>query len=83
MYTLHRQVVRLLPGEERGHNPSEEADEDGPGLGAHVAGLQGLTDGVVALEGYRQDGQDTGVGDGQLDKGNGLTWNGAGEREGE
>lgn len=50
-----------LPGEHGGEHPRQHADEKRSRLGAHVAGLQGLAYGVVALKTDRQDGEHRGV----------------------
>lgn len=63
-----------LPRQDGSHGPRGQADQQRPRLGAHVAGLQRLTDGVVPLEGYRQDRQDARVCHRQLHKWDRFAW---------
>lgn len=65
----------LVPREDSGEEPREQAYQRGPGLRAHVPRLQGFADGVVSLEADRQDGQDRGVRHGHLHERHRLTWN--------
>lgn len=65
----------VSPREQPGNEPADDTDNHGAGLGADIAGLQWLADCVVALERYRQDREDAGVGDGELNKRHQLTCN--------
>ena len=67
--------VLYWPCEESSQKPGQETDEQGSSLGADVARLQGLTDGVVALETDRQDSQHWSVRHSQFHEWNYLTWN--------
>lgn len=63
-----QQTVCPLPREQSRDAPARHTNHHRSRLGAHVAGLERLTDRVVALEGYRQDRQDARVRHGELDK---------------
>lgn len=65
---LLQQTVCPLPREQSRDAPARHTNHHRSRLGAHVAGLERLTDRVVALEGYRQDRQDARVRHGELDE---------------
>lgn len=65
---LLQQTVCPLPREQSRDAPARHTNHHRSCFGAHVAGLERLTDRVVALEGYRQDRQDARVRHGELDK---------------
>lgn len=62
-----------VPREQSGDAPAHHTDNHRSRLGAHVAGLERLTNRVVSLERYRKDRQDAGVSHRQLDKRNQFT----------
>lgn len=76
-HATHQQLIKDhqpdLPRKNGGDEPRQQADERRPGLGAYVARLQGLADGVVSLEADGQDRQHGSVGHGELHEGHCLT----------
>lgn len=57
-----------IPGENRGHEPGQEADEGCPRLRADVSGFEWFANSVVPFEADGQDSQDRSMGHCQLDE---------------